>query len=245
MKSLAIKIIDDYKLLLRSIPAIITTLFVLSVVLMNLLANKVIFQISDFAAGDGGFLLSWIPFLCMDTVVKRFGARASIMLNLLGAMINICCVLIFSFVAFLPGNGEDFSAFNQIFGGVWFIVLGSMLAYISSGIINSLLNVSVGRLFKKNPDGRMAYFIRAYVSTFIGQWVDNFIFAFVVFYLFAPIYWGWGFSFALCVGAGLCGGILELLMEVVFSPFGYRTLRKWEENNVGQEWLQKYGKQVK
>lgn len=236
------KIIDDYKLLLRTVPAIITTMFVLSVVLMNLLANKVIFQISDLAAGDGGFLLSWIPFLCMDTVVKRFGARAAIMLNLLGAGVNICCVVVFSFVAALPGNGEDFSAFNQIFGGVWFIVLGSMVAYVVSGIVNSLLNVSVGELFKKNPNGKAAYFVRAYVSTFIGQWVDNFIFAFVVYYLFAPIYWGWGFTFTICIGAAFCGGILELLMEVVFSPIGYRTLRRWEADDIGKEWIEKYGK---
>ena len=235
---------EEYKLLLASVPALVTSLFILSVVLMNLLANKVIFQISDFAAGDGGFLISWIPFLCMDTVTKRYGAKASIMLNLLGAFINICCVLLFSFIAMLPGNGEDFSAFNQIFGGVWFIVLGSMVAYVVSGIVNSLLNAAVGKFFKSNPDGKLAYFIRAYVSTFIGQSVDNFLFAFIVFHIFAPIYWGWGFSLLICFGSAVCGGFLELLMEVVFSPIGYRLVKKWDEEEFGKRWIDTHGDEI-
>lgn len=237
-------IIADYKLLLRSVPTMITVIFILSVVLMNLMANKVIFQISDIAAGDGGFLLSWIPFLCMDSVTKRYGARASIMLNILGAVVNICCVVIFSIIAALPGNGEDFSAFNYIFGGVWFIVLGSMVAYVISGIVNSLLNAAIGRLFKKNPDGKLAYFSRAYISTFVGQSLDNFLFAFIVYYIFAPIYWGWGFTLTICVGAAFCGGILELIMETIFSPIGYNMCKKWDEEKIGMDWIEKYGAEI-
>lgn len=238
-------IIDDYKLLLRCLPTMVTVIFVLSVVLMNLMANKIIFQISDIAAGDGGFLLSWIPFLCMDSVTKRYGARASIMLNILGAVINIACVLLFSAIAALPGNGEDFSAFNYIFGGVWFIVLGSMVAYVASGVVNSLLNAAIGKLFKKNPDGKLAYFSRAYISTFIGQSLDNFLFAFIVYYIFAPIYWGWGFTLTICIGAALCGGIMELFMETLFSPIGYAMCKKWDEADVGTDWIKKYGSELR
>lgn len=236
--------VDEYKLLLASIPAMVTSMFILSAVLMNLMANKIIFQINDFAAGDGGFLLSWIPFLCMDTITKRYGAKASIMMNLLTAFINICCVLLFSFIAYLPGNGEDFSAFNQIFGGVWFIVLGSMVAYIVSGIVNSLLNAAVGKLFKNNPDGKLAYFSRAYVSTFIGQSVDNFLFAFIVYHIFAPIYWGWGFTLTICFGAAVCGGLLELVMEAIFSPIGYRLVKKWDEEEFGKRWVDTHGDEI-
>ena len=55
----------DTKLLFRSIPAVITALFTISVVTMNLLANKTIYQ-SGWLAVDGGILVSWLSFLCMD-----------------------------------------------------------------------------------------------------------------------------------------------------------------------------------
>ena len=48
--------ISDTVLLLRSVPSPIVTLFVLSVVLMNLLANKTIFQRGFFAV-DGGIVI--------------------------------------------------------------------------------------------------------------------------------------------------------------------------------------------
>lgn len=231
---------EEYKLLLSSVPALITTFFVLSVVLMNILANKVIFQYGDLVAGDGGFLISWIPFLCMDSVTKRFGPRASILLNILAAVINILCVCLFSVVAAIPGNGEDFSAFNSVMGACWFIVLGSMTAFIVSGIANSLMNHAVGKMFSKNPNGKAAFFTRSYVSTFLGQTLDNFIFAFIVYYIFAPIYWGWGFQFVTCIGAAIAGGVLELLCEVIFGPLGYKLCKEWDARNVGAEYIEKY-----
>ena len=242
MKSKVTNLVEEYKLLLSSVPALITTFFVLSVVIMNLMAAKVIFQLGDWVAGDGGFLISWIPFLCMDSVTKRFGAKASIMLNVLAAGINICCVALFGVVAAIPGNGEDFSAFNQIFGLTWFIVLGSMTAFVVSGIFNSIVNAAIGKMFKKHPNGKLAFFTRSYISTFLGQTLDNFIFAFIVYYCFAPIYWGFGFKFITCVGAAFAGGLLELLMEVVFGPIGYKVCKDWDAGDVGKEYIEKYCK---
>ena len=45
-------------LLLKSIPATVVSLFVVSVVCMNLLANKTLVQTSIIAL-DGGVLISW------------------------------------------------------------------------------------------------------------------------------------------------------------------------------------------
>lgn len=238
------KVIKEYQFLLGNLPSVTVTVFVLSVVLMNLMANKVIFQLGNYAAGDGGLLLSWIPFLCMDTVTKRFGVKASIMLNIFGGIINVFCVLLFGLIALIPGNGQDYSAFNQIFGCVWFILLGSTIAYVISGIINSVLNKAVGNFFKDKPDSKKAYFCRAYVSTIIGQWVDNFLFSLIVFHIFAPIYWGWGFTFGLCIMTGFGGALLELIMEVMFSPIGYKIITRWDEEGVGIDWVNKYKEKI-
>lgn len=229
----------DYKLLLRNIPSIVVALFVLSVVLMNLMANKVVFRWNDICAADAGFILSWIPFLCMDVITKRFGPKAAIKVNIFAIILNILAVGIFAFITWIPGDGADYSSFNTVFGCTWFILFGSMFAMLISGIVNSVLNYIIGKLFKKNPNGKLAFISRSYISTFIAQFVDNFLFAFIVFTLIGPHYWDGfiPFTILICIGSGIFGALIELLCEVVFSPIGYRILKMWDKDNVGIDYL--------
>ena len=90
-----------------------------------------------------------------------------------------------------------------------------------------------------NPDGKLAYAMRTYVSTFIGQFLDNLIFSLIVFVGFAPIFWdGFCWSVLQCVTCALTGALAELLMEIAFSPIGYRITRRWSEKQVGREYLE-------
>ena len=61
---------------LRRVPGVVSSLFAVTVVIMNLLANKTIYQ-SDLIAVDGGILVSWLAFLCMDIVTKAFGKKTA------------------------------------------------------------------------------------------------------------------------------------------------------------------------
>ena len=228
--------ISDTSLLLRSIPSPVVTCFVLSVVLMNLLANKTIYQ-KGFFAVDGGIVVSWACFLCMDIITKHFGASAATRVSIFALAVNLFCVGIFAVVSIIPTE-TDYSAFNGIFGGSWFIVMSSSLAFLASAVANNALNAAIGRMFRANPDSRAAYYTRSYVSTFIGQFIDNMVFASLVFTVFSPIYWG-GFSWTLpqCITCSLIGAFLELFMEVVFSPIGYGVTRRWRELDVGGAYL--------
>ena len=228
--------ISDTSLLLRSIPAPVITFLVLSVVLMNLLANKTIYQRGFFAV-DGGIVVSWVCFLCMDIITKHFGAKAATQASVFALAVNLFAVAIFAVVSLIPTE-TDYSAFNTIFGGSWFIVLSSSLAFLASAVANNALNAAIGRFFAANPDGRAAYYTRSYVSTCVGQFIDNMVFASLVFMLFAPIYWG-GFSWTLpqCVTCSLIGAFLELFIEVVFSPIGYGVTRRWRRLDVGSAYL--------
>ena len=73
---------------LRCVPGVVTALFCISVVLMNLLANKTIYQ-SDAIALDGGILISWLSFLCMDIVTKAFGRRTATTLSIFALLTNL------------------------------------------------------------------------------------------------------------------------------------------------------------
>ena len=116
---------DEYeltKILLRSIPATVVALFVISVIAMNILANKTLFQ-NEWLAIDGGILISWLSFLSMDIVVKHFGPKASNRMSVFAIVVNLLICLVFFIVSIIPSEADDYSAFNQIIGGTWFILL--------------------------------------------------------------------------------------------------------------------------
>ena len=101
-----------------------------------------------------------------------------------------------------------------------------------------MLNWLIGKGFRKNPDGKLAYAMRSYVSTFFGQFIDNFIFSIIVFVYFAPIFWdGFHWTVLQCSTCALTGAVAELIMEILFSPIGYRITRHWKEHSVGKEYL--------
>ncbi len=229
---------EDMRLLLRSIPATVVTLFVVSVICMNLLANKTLLQL-PWIALDGGILISWLSFMCMDVITKHFGPKASNRISLLACGINLLTCAIFFVAAAIPSNAGDYTAFNGIFGGTWFILLGSTVAFLASAVINNTLNWMIGKGFKKKPDGKLAYAMRTYVSTFIGQFLDNFIFSIIVFVIFAPIFWdGFCWTPLQCAMCALTGAVAELIMEILFSPIGYRMVKKWKQERVGQAYLE-------
>ncbi len=238
------KVWGDYKVLLRSIPASTVTLFIVSVIMMNLLANKELISL-PWLALDCGFAVSWVSFLCMDMICKRFGARASIMVSVMALGINLGVSLVFWLLTLTPGMWGAYydtgllevnDALNATIGGTWYVVLGSSCAMLTSSVVNSLLNQAIGRLEHKNTFG--AFALRSYVSTGIAQFVDNLVFAIIVSHTF------FGWTWLQVLTCSLTGAVAELLCEVFLSPVGYRVVRGWERENVGELYLQRRAAEV-
>ena len=81
--------------------------------------------------------------------------------------------------------------------------------------------------------------MRTYISTFIGQFWDNFVFSLIVFVGFAPIFWdGFHWTVLQCAMCALTGAVAELVMEIFFSPIGYRIFTRWKENSIGKDYLE-------
>ena len=235
--------IKETQELLASVPSTVVTLMVVSVICMNLLANKTIFQ-NEWLALDGGFLMSWLAFMCMDAITIHFGPKAGNRIVVFALLVNLFACLFFYIVSIIPSTADDYTAFNTIFKGTWFILLGSSIAFVLSGFINNFLNWTIGKMFKDNPDSKMAYATRTYISTFIGQFIDNLIFAVIVFTIFAPIFWdGFHWTIIQCITCSLTGAIAELIMEVLFSPIGYHTALSWKQNKIGETYINKYVKE--
>ena len=105
-------------------------------------------------------------------------------------------------------------------------------------MINNGLNWLIGQCFSKNPNGKLAFAARTYISTFAGQFLDNFIFSVIVFAFFAPIFWdGFHWTVLQCLMCALTGAFAELVMEIAFSPIGYKITQRWQAESVGKEYL--------
>ena len=230
--------IDDSISLYKSIPLYITIIFVLSLIGMNMLSNITLYQ-SEFLAIDGGFIFSWVVFLIMDLITIHFGVKGSVKLSIFAVIINLFAALIFYLIGLIPFV-RDNSTFVKDVGGTWFILISSSIAFIASAIINSFLNYVIGKGFRKNPDGKLAFISRVYISTLIGQFCDNLIFSTLTFMIFAPRYWnGFCWSFLQCLTCSILFACIELGVEILFSPLGYKISKKWKEKGIGNEYLSK------
>ncbi|MCH5152694.1 MAG: VUT family protein [Clostridiales bacterium] len=234
--------IFELRLLLKSVPATVTSIFVVAVFAMNLLANKSINTGSwTWLALDTGIIVSWVAFLCMDMLTKHFGPKAATQISLFAIFVNlVMCLLLFvaSKIGGVWGAYFDLGeqavvndGLNITFGGTWYVVVGSTVAFVASAIVNNFMNFGIGKLFYRNPDGFAAYACRTYVSTAIAQFLDNLIFALIVSHFF------FGWSVVQCLTCAATGMLAELVCEVIFSPLGFLVCKRWQRDNVGQTYL--------
>ena len=231
----------EMELLFRNIPSSLMALFVVSIITMNLLANKSIDLPVTWLALDCGIIVSWISFLSMDIITKHFGPKAATEASAAAVCVNLLACLFFFVASKLPGMwGEAYvdgseamlnRALDGTFGGTWYVLFGSTTAFILSAVVNNFLNAAIGGLMKTNPDGFFAYACRTYISTAVGQFTDNLVFALIVSHFF------FGWSLTQCVTCAVTGMVVELLCEVLFSRLGFAICARWKRDNVGGAYL--------
>ena len=225
--------------LFRNVPSLITALFVASVIAMNLLANKSINLPFDWLALDCGILFSWVAFLLMDIVTRRYGVKAANTVSVCALLANLLISLFFIAASFIPGtwsqsyvDGSEAiinTALDATFASSWFVILGSSVAFLASAFLNNFLHALIEKSFKKS--NFTAFSVASYVSTFVAQFVDNLVFALLV----SLNFFGW--TIVQCLTCALTGAVVELIGEVLFSPLGYRVAKRLENDNVGAEYL--------
>ena len=222
---------SQFNNLIRQVHPLVLTCMVISVVGMNLLANKSIDTGVPWLALDCGILLSWLAFLSMDIAVHCYGPHAATATSLTALAINLVIALVFFIASNVPGAwGESFvetggeainTALDNTFGGTWFIIMGSSIAFAVSALVNNFLNWGIGERVSRK-DGFGVFALRSYISTFVAQFADNITFALLV----SRVFFGW--TLVQCITCAITGGLLELLFEVFFSPVGYRIARSIE-----------------
>ena len=232
--------LSNLRNLISQINPVLMTFFVLSVVLMNLLANKSIdlswlpgnnVDAGEFGwlALDCGLLVSWMAFFTMDIVVRRFGPKASTQLTVVAVCINLVVCLVLLAAGTLPGAwGESYipdggnivnSALDNTISGTWYVLMGSTIAFISSAIVHGLTSTAVSKLFKDKEDLK-SYAACSFAATSLGQFTDNMIFALIV----SQMFFGW--NIVQCITCSLTGMLMEFIFSVIFVPIGHKIYTK-------------------
>lgn len=223
--------------LISKINPLVMTFFVLSVVCMNLLANKSI-DLSwvpgnngsyPWLALDCGLFVSWLAFFSMDNIVRRFGPKASAKMTLVAVFINLVVCGVFLFAGNVSGTwGESYvdvgselinTALDNTISGTWYVLMGSTIAFITSAIVHGITSYTIEKLFK-DKQSLKTYAVCSSVATSLGQFVDNFMFAFIV----SKTFFGW--NLLQCIMCSVSGMIVEFILSMIFVPLGHRVYKQ-------------------
>lgn len=167
-----------------------------------------------------------IGYIISDVLTEVYGFRVARGVIWLGFACNLLMVFLYWLGGVIPApvfyEGQD--AYDSILGTTGWLLLGSFAAYT----VGEFSNAAVMVVLKNKTAGRMLW-LRAVVSTIVGQGVDSWIFYLIAFG--ASGLWGWE---AAAQGA-IFGWIVKTLFEVVALPFTYVVvgwLKRTEQMDV-------------
>ena len=177
-----------------------------------------------------GVLLWPLEFVMTDIVNEYYGPKAVRRISYTAVGLISYGFLMFYLAMGMPpadfwyGSGVDNGipdmnkAFNGIFGqGMW-IIVGSLIAFLVSQIVD----VTVFHKIKKHT-GEKKVWLRATGSTVISQLVDSFIVLFIAFKI------GRGWSWQLVLGICLVNYIYKFSMAVILTPVIYFVEKRIEK----------------
>ena len=215
----------------------LSIIYVAVAVTMNIFCMKALSFGTSYILCDGGLLISWGVFLVSNVVVEVWDERTAMFMATFAALITFILMVIGRLIVLmptLPEYAEQANAFALIFSNGPRTILASVLAFWVGNLVNVhiIYKVKVA-LEKKNSDNRIWFFLRAAVSTLIGQFVDNALFMVLA---FAPIGLSvYEMAWFDIMTAVLSGTVIELVVESCFVPFITIPITRWLQNKRKQE----------
>ncbi|MDR3716555.1 MAG: queuosine precursor transporter [Puia sp.] len=180
-----------------------------------------------------GVLLWPLEFVITDIVNEFFGPKAVRRISITAVILISYAFLMYYLAIGIPpadvwlasstkqGVPNIQDSFNAIFGQNMRIILGSLVAFLVSQVVD----VTVFHQIKKRT-GNKHLWLRATGSTLVSQLVDSYIVLFIAF----SSYFGW----QLILAIGLMNYIYKFTVAIVLTPLIY-FVEKRIEKYVGHE----------
>lgn len=190
---------------------ILSGLFITCALIAELISGKLV-QTPFFPVIAG--LLPWpIVFLLTDTLNEFYGQKAVKKLSwICMALIAFAFLLLFCAVQLPVAKGSFLSQseFQKAFGGVLPIMIGSIIAFI----LSQLLDVYLFGVFKNLTKGKFIW-LRATGSTAISQLLDTFTVLLIGFWLPGK------YTISEIGILGISGYSMKLILAIFLTPFIY------------------------
>lgn len=200
---------------------ILAGIFITNAIVAELIGSKLI-QIGPFIMSIG--IIPWpVVFLTTDLINEYYGKKGVRTLSFItAALIAYAFVILFTAIH-IPAavgvstvNDEQFYA---VFGQSLWIIVGSIVAFLSSQFIDSF----IFWLLRNKTGGKMIW-LRSTGSTVISQLIDTFVVLGIAFWLPGKM------TTAVFINAALTGYTFKLIIAVVLTPLIY----------LGHGWIDKY-----
>lgn len=153
----------------------LSIVFIVCLLLSNILAAKLL-KLGPYSITSGVIVFP-ISYIISDIISEVYGFDKSKKIIILGFIMNLFTILVFSLAIILPSPSwfTNDKAFNTILGTTPKNSIASLIAYLCGTLVNSKILVKMKER-KNNKFG-----VRAIVSTIFGEFTDSLIFVLIAF----------------------------------------------------------------
>jgi len=200
---------------------ILAGIFITNAIVAELIGGKLI-HIGPFVMSMG--IVPWpIVFLTTDLINEYFGEKGVRKLSFITAGLIVYSFIILLVAINIPAaagiSPVNDSQFSAVFGQSMWIIVGSIVAFL----ISQLIDVSLFWFLKKKT-GESKIWLRTTGSTVVSQLFDSFIVLGIAFWLPGKI------DTNTFISSALTGYTFKLCVAVVLTPMIY----------LGHHWIKKY-----
>lgn len=158
---------------------ILAGIFITNAVVAELIGGKLI-DVGPTVMSIG--ILPWpIVFITTDLINEYFGEKGVRRLSVITASLIAYTFFVLYFAMKIPSTGissVSTSQFNAVFGQSQWIIVGSIIAFL----VSQLIDVSIFHFFKRRTGKKMIW-LRSTGSTVISQLFDSFIVLGIAFWI--------------------------------------------------------------
>lgn len=190
-------------------------------VTMNIFCMKSLSFGSSIIICDGGLLISWGVFLISNVIVEVWDEKTSLKIVTLTAIASFVIMLIGKLIVYIPtlmDYQDQANAYAQIFSNGPRTIISSVTAFWVGNFVNVHIIAKIKEYLESHSkDSRFRFFVRAAISTLVGQLVDNALFMILA---FAPIGISvYEMAWYDIMTSVLSGTLIELVVESCLVPF--------------------------
>lgn len=200
---------------------ILAGIFITNAVVAELIGGKLI-HVGDAVMSVG--ILPWpIVFITTDLINEYFGQKGVRRLSVITAcLIAYCFVLLYAALQIPAVNGPGLvsdTQFNAVFGQSMWIIVGSIMAFL----VSQLIDVTIFH-FVKSKTGDKKIWLRSTGSTVISQLFDSFIVLGIAFWMTGKM------DTHTFVRSAFTGYFVKLAIAIVLTPMiylGHALIKKY------------------